>query len=225
MGLSGTARNPNEGNAASGPRSGSAPSLVARGGQAGILQGYEGPVFLRGQATRRPGCRGSSGSVLPRAGRASPLPPSCPRGPPLTPASAASDQFWLLLRISSTDHGRSHTGSDAGARSWSGVSRLICSEKKRGDRLSLRAAGTAAPAQAVPFAAKPAALTIPASQVWLGTPDLWLPTRLSLQFGYFFFFFLVAINSHYVVKPSSYLHLTKCRDYSDVKCVVPLFSI
>ena len=62
---------------------------------------------------------------------------SCPlpsRVPPLTPASAASDQLWLLLRISSTDQGRSNTGSDAGARSWSGVVRFICSGKdeKRG---------------------------------------------------------------------------------------------
>lgn len=61
-------------------------------------------------------------------------PPLPSRVPPLTPASAASDQLWLLLRISSTDQGRSHTGSDAGARSWSGVARLICSGKgeKRG---------------------------------------------------------------------------------------------
>ena len=60
--------------------------------------------------------------------------PSGPWGPPLTPASAASDQLWLLLRISSTDQGRSHTGSDTGGRSWSGVVPFICSGKdeKRG---------------------------------------------------------------------------------------------
>lgn len=66
----------------------------------------------------------------PQTGR----PPLLSRVPSLTPASAASDQLWLLLRISSTDQGRSHTGSDAGARSWSGVVRFICSGKdeKRG---------------------------------------------------------------------------------------------
>lgn len=74
---------------------------------------------------------------LPLAGRTSPQTarPSSPipsvQSPPLTPASAASDQLWLLLRISSTDQGRSHTGSDAGARSWFGIVRFICSRKHK----------------------------------------------------------------------------------------------
>lgn len=78
------------------------------------------------------GLRSSSSQAARHPRR--PALPSRPWGPPLTPASAASDQLWLLLRISSTDQGRSHTGSDAGARSWSGVVRFICSGKdeKRG---------------------------------------------------------------------------------------------
>lgn len=78
--------------------------------------------------------------VSPLAGHASPqappLPPLpfSPGDPPLTPASAASDQLWLPRRISSKDQGRSHTGSDAGARSCSGIAWFICNEKdeKRG---------------------------------------------------------------------------------------------
>lgn len=89
----------------------------------------------------RPGWRENLGASPPaRRPRAilggPPFPPLAfsPWGPPLTPASAARDQLWLLRRISSTDHGRSHTGSDAGARSWSGIVWFICSEKdeKRG---------------------------------------------------------------------------------------------
>lgn len=67
--------------------------------------------------------------ILPPASPRMSRPPLPSLGPPLTPASAASDQLWLLLRISSTDQGRSHTGSDAGARSWSGVVWFICSRK------------------------------------------------------------------------------------------------
>lgn len=69
----------------------------------------------------------TGGCRSPRRGNCSFVPPLAP-GPSLTPASAASDQFWLLRRISSTDQGRSHTGSGAGGRSESGLVRFICSE-------------------------------------------------------------------------------------------------
>jgi hypothetical protein len=76
--------------------------------------GIQAPVS-RSQTARHPG-----GPPSPRV-----------PGPSLTPASAASDQLWLLLRISSTDQGRSHTGSEAGARSWSGFVRFIYSGKDK----------------------------------------------------------------------------------------------
>lgn len=75
------------------------------------------PLNSGGRASRRRGNRSSVSPWVPR--------------PLLTPASAASDQFWLLRRISSTDQGRSHTGSDAGGRSESGLVRFICSEEEK----------------------------------------------------------------------------------------------
>lgn len=112
------------------PRPGPLPVLRTSGG---LLRGGDrAPPGQPGQGTRAP--------ALPRV-----------PGPRLTPASAASDQLWLLPRISSTDQGRSQTASDAGARSRSGVVWFICSGKV-GKRL--RSGGAASPA-APPGPAQP----------------------------------------------------------------------
>lgn len=106
------------------------------------------------KATRKPPGPGSR--VLPAAGPSRdprhtapgrPLlctPPVPGSGPvpaaPLTPASEAKDQLWLPLRISSSDHGRSHTGAG------SATSPFICRRRT----VSSGAAAGAAPRPARP---------------------------------------------------------------------------
>lgn len=75
--------------------------------------------------------QGNRRSCTPPASGPVPVPPAL-----LTPASEAKDQFWLPLRISSSDQGRSHTGVDSAA---SRGAPFICRRKTVS-----REAGTAA---------------------------------------------------------------------------------
>lgn len=118
---------------------GPAPSLISAHCHE-VIEGERGALLLRQVAEGQPGW-GEPGLQTFRSQTAHrprlpafPPPPPSVQSPPLTPASAASDQLWLLLRISSTDQGLSHTGSDAGARSSFGIVRFICSgkDKERG---------------------------------------------------------------------------------------------